>query len=91
MAISLTDQVPFDVERPDAGLLGSIVFSLPTVSDVPGWWSTERDRWLRDEWINHDALKVAVSVFVSKVAAVPLAVVSKNSRRRNSQRDESTV
>lgn len=67
----LIDDVPFDLG--DEGL-SYITFLTQIADEVPNWWSTARDKYLRDLWINHDPLKVAVSTFIEKVQSIPLSV-----------------
>lgn len=45
---------------------------------APAYWSTARDIWLRGFYLKNDYLKIAVSTFVEKVLAIPLAISPKD-------------
>ena len=89
--IELDNQIPFETEDETSGLLSSIIFAFPQTATVPGWWTPSRDTWLRGEWIKHDALKVAVSVFTDKINAIPMRIVAKDSRISTHQIDAETM
>jgi hypothetical protein len=85
--VELEQNIPFEVDQPSNGLLSSIIFAYPHTGTVPGWWTAQRDAWLREEWIKHDALKIAVSTFVDKINTIPSRIVAKDSRNPQSQSD----
>ena len=74
--------IPFPVNG-DGGGVGALSFRVlqwigSTGSHAPAYWSTARDTWLRNFYLNSDYLKIAVSTFTQKAYGVPLVIAPRD-------------
>lgn len=74
---ALQRDIPFDVStNGDGGGLSYRILQWIgyTGSHAPAYWSTARDTWLRQFYLDSDYLKIAVSTFTQKAYGVPLVI-----------------
>lgn len=76
MSIPVDDKLEENGEYP---ILTSLLRVLTqTGSNLPAWWSINRDEYLRDSVVKIDFLSSAVNTIVLKLFGIPFTVVSKN-------------
>lgn len=77
--VDVSRSIPFaiDDDLTDSGGIGQFMvlrWLAGSANEVPPYWSTGRDRWLRAFVYTNGAIKTAVSTFVNKLVTIPWSI-----------------
>ncbi|GAH80573.1 unnamed protein product, partial [marine sediment metagenome] len=65
-------------KKPEDGGLHLVNWMAKAGEYMPAWWSSKRDKYLRDFWKKSDHLSGAIYAMESKMTAIPTKVVARD-------------